>query len=109
MRRSLLLPLAIWLAIVAGLIFFLGFVLPARADPVGAASGDGLTVTLYDEPCRLDGVTNLPFRATWQEAGEPAQEGCWAANRKMRTVATYWSDRTVIVISVDLFVRVGGA
>lgn len=66
------------------------------------ASGNGVVVTLLDEPCALAAVTNLPRRATWLEAGNTI-EGCWAQSAILPLVLTYWADRTVVAIPASAF------
>lgn len=106
MNRPIIVPLIVWLAIIACLIFFLGFALPARAEAIlHAQSADGVTITLHDDPCRLEAVTNLPYRATWEEGGAK-HEGCWAPHPHAKAVASYWSDRTVATIPFSLLRKV---
>ena len=75
----------------------------AHAAPIAVGEADGIRITLTDEPCQLDAVTNLPRRAIWEE-GNKRFEGCWGAMQGF--IASYFSDRSVAVIPAQLFVRV---
>lgn len=76
------------------------------AEPMAQASSNGVTIVLYTEPCKLDAVVNLPNRATWQE-GSKVYEGCFGLNQ-MGVVMLYFSDKSVAVAPMDMFVRVTG-
>ena len=79
------------------------------AEPRLLASNGQVTVTLYDEPCELkEHVSNLPFKATWQEGGRTFK-GCWASHPDMELVAAYFDDLTVAVIPFGALKRVQGA
>ena len=78
--------------------------LPALAEPIYEARGDGLVVTIYREPCALEAVTNLPKRATWQE-GDKVYEGCAGAMPQLGIAIFYFSDRTVAIFSISAFVK----
>ena len=43
---------------------------PAVAAPVMSTTVSGVTVTLFDEPCAIKYVTNLPLRTTWTQDGK---------------------------------------
>lgn len=73
------------------------------AAPVAVGVHEGIRVVLTDEPCALVAVSNLPRRATWEEGGK-THEGCWGAMQGV--VAAYFTDRSVAVMPVELFVRV---
>lgn len=77
--------------------------LPAQAAVIYVAEQDGVKVSLTNEPCNLPAVTNLPRRATWEEAGKKS-EGCWGAMSGV--VAAYFTDRTVAVMPRHVFVKV---
>lgn len=84
----LLLPLSVW------------------AEPVAVASGNGITITIHTDPCKSEGVKNLPKRATWKEAGGEV-EGCYGVAGG-QIVMMYFDDKTVAVLPVQLFKRVNG-
>jgi hypothetical protein len=76
----------------------------APAAPVAAVTQDGITVTLYDEPCALTAVANLPYRATWWEA-RGNFEGCYDVRAHAGVAVIYFDDRTVVVLPLSLFER----
>lgn len=79
---------------------------PAHAEAVYAAEADGAILVLHKEKCTLPAVVNLPFRAEWVE-GEKVIEGCWSPpHPEVGVVMTYFADKTVIAIPVQLFERV---
>lgn len=82
------------------LALLLLFPLIAWAKPLAIAQGDGVTVTLTDEPCAVKEIANLPYRATWTEKGKTF-EGCWAVDESL--VVSYWSDATVVVLPAQMF------
>ncbi len=55
-------------------------------------------VQLRAEKCRLNLVSNLPYRATWQEQGKKTLEGCWGRSQRAPVFVAYFEDRTVYVI-----------
>lgn len=71
-----------------------------NAEPRAFVENEGVRVTLYDEPCAVVAVANLPHRATWSEKGATL-EGCFTAERGMAIF--YFDDRTVIVIPANQF------
>lgn len=71
-----------------------------RAEPKAVATTDKVTVTLYDEPCAIPAVKNLPFRATWKEGGSTF-EGCFTISGGL--VMGYFDDRTVVGIDGRAF------
>jgi hypothetical protein len=71
-------------------------------EPIAIARGNDVVITLSREPCALlPPTTNLPFRATWAEAGK-LYDGCYGVQHGMLVVA-YWSDGTVTTTHVFLF------
>lgn len=76
-----------------------------HSAPFAVAEGEGVRVTLTNEPCALQAVANMPFRATWEEGGKTVQ-GCF--NAAAGIVSTYWDDRTVVVLPVSEFKRLPG-
>jgi hypothetical protein len=79
----------------------------AYADPVFEAEDGGIRITLHNDPCKLEAVTNLPHRATWTEKGK-VYEGCYGLTR-FGVVMAYFDDKTVAVIPTEFFQRVHGA
>ena len=75
----------------------------AQAAVIAVGEGDGVKVSLTDEPCALPAVVNLPRRATWEEKGKTFQ-GCWG--RSGPVVMAYFDDRTAAVFPVQMFVPV---
>lgn len=79
--------------------------LPAGADPVAALTHEGISVTLYNEPCDLPAVTNLPYRAIWQEKGKTT-EGCFGVYPEAGAVVAYFDDKTVALMPMQAFAPV---
>jgi len=80
---------------------------PAFANPIAEIRGEGIVITLTDEPCALqEFVQNLPYRTTWTENGKTV-EGC--AGMQMGVVAAWYADKTVAVFPVTAFTRLQGA
>lgn len=71
------------------------------ASPVAVARSGEVVISLSEEPCALGPVANLPWRAVWEERGQ-RHAGCWAVQHG-RAVVTYWSDRTVVVLPIEIF------
>ncbi len=67
------------------------------AAPIAVANAPGVTVTLFDEKCRLPAVTNLPLRATWTQHGK-TNEGCFGGFTEAGAIGLYFDDGTVAVI-----------
>lgn len=99
-------PLASVIGIVAAIVLLFGFMRSANATPLYAAEQEGVVITLHDDACAQAAVTNLPRRATWDEAGQRI-EGCWGAAQGL--VLLYFADRTVGVASQARFQRMAGA
>lgn len=87
------------------LLTFLILPLLAQAGVIATAGAGRVRVTLYDEPCALAAVSNLPRRAEWAENGRTF-EGCWGASRMLPIIMTYWSDKTVIPFLASAFARI---
>lgn len=100
------------IGIAACILAICAFIVPraARADAAFVASAQGgVVVTLYDEPCAMtDSVTNLRFRASWQE-GDKTFSGCWDAREDLQAVIAFFSDKTVAVIPFQMLKRAQGA
>jgi hypothetical protein len=94
-KRSTIFPLILWAAIVGivlGAVLYAGKV---RADVIFTAEGEGgAIVTLYNEPCRIKTLTNLPYRATWIEKGKTF-EGCYVPRTEAGIVLFYFDDGSV--------------
>jgi len=67
------------------------------AAPIAVANAPGVTVTLFDEKCKLPVVKNLPLRATWTQGGKTV-EGCFGGFTEANAVGIYFEDGTVAVI-----------
>ena len=77
----------------------------ASAEPIAQGGNSKITITLYDEPCQLkDQITNLQYRATWEEGGKKFK-GCFAIN-EMGIVIVYFEDKTVIATPAQAFHKV---
>ena len=96
------LPISFWIA-----AFLICWPSMLWAAPIYQAEADGARVVLTDEPCTLAAVSNLKFRATWTEKGKTF-EGCWGARPDAGFVMAYWSDRTVVVMPLQIFIQVTG-
>lgn len=91
-------------------MFFLAILLTvgyAIGAPIFEASHDGVRIVVYDEPCKLPAVANLPRRATWAEKGKTF-EGC-AGISPIGVVMFFFDDKTVAAVPVQAFTRVTGA
>lgn len=80
----------------------------ANADPLFRAQVDGVSITVYNEPCELDSIKNLPYKVVWIEGGAEVK-GCWGAWRDQGFVFAYFEDKTVAVIPFSAFAKVVGA
>ena len=67
----------------------------AAAQPIAVVSGSGTTITLTDEPCAIEAVSNLPKRATWVDT-KGKFEGCWGSQGPV--VLAYFEDKSVVAI-----------
>jgi len=74
----------------------------AHAAPRYVANVEGVTITLFDEPCSLDAVENLPYKATWTENGVTFQ-GCWNFFQNAGVIVGYFSDKSVAPMPVQIF------
>ncbi len=101
-----ILPWLAWAAILLFLVF--GVMRCAQAAPILQASGEGLTIVLYDEDCAMkDKVINLPKRATWTENGKTI-DGCWGMS-PLRVVILYFADLTAVALPPNIFRPLEGA
>jgi hypothetical protein len=92
-RTKITLTVALILAIVGTAV---------DAKPIAITSNEGVTITLYDEPCALAAVSNLPQRATWVE-GNKRFEGCFGARPDVGGVLAYFDDGSVALIPMRAF------
>ena len=46
-------------------------------------------------------IKNLPYAATWTENGI-VTAGCWAMHPQFGLVMTYWADKTVAVVPLQV-------
>ena len=106
--RLTILPWVLW-ALLAGIaiggVLFAG---QASAAPLFRAETDGVTITLYDEDCKLSAVSNLKKRATWTEKGK-TYEGCVGQHPAYPIFMAYFSDKTFVVLPIEIFSPVSGA
>ena len=77
----------------------------AGAEPIARAEKDGVTITLFTEPCKLTSVKNLEYRSTWTEKGKTF-EGCFTIQGGI--VVFFWSDLTVGLASGQAFAPLTG-
>lgn len=77
----------------------------AFGAPIYEGRGDTVTVILFDEPCAVAAVSNLPLRATWAERGKVYQ-GCYEFAGGW--VVMYFEDRTVVLAPRESFQPVSG-
>jgi hypothetical protein len=98
--------LPMWVVIFAYLVSWPASVF---ADPLFAFEKDGIRVVLTNDKCALSEVSNLPYRATWEEKGQTF-EGCWSPSfDRQRVNAFFVSDRSVVSFPPQMFSRVQGA
>ena len=90
-----------WVWVFAFITCFPSIVL---AEARFVAEADGAKVFLYEEKCALPQVSNLPFRATWDDKGK-VYEWCFGPRPDMGVVMAYFSDKTVVAIPIELFKR----
>ena len=95
-----------YLLVLAAVLFLLP--LPVNADPRYMASSGDVTITLYTDKCELKEVSNLPYKATWQE-GAKVFQGCFGINGEAGVVMFYFTDKTVAAAPVGMFKPVTGA
>lgn len=72
------------------------------AAPVAIAKAEGVTVTLYNEPCAFTKVVALKNRATWEEKGVK-YEGCFAVHIEAGAVVAYFSDKSIALFPAQIF------
>lgn len=89
-------------------LFLAAAISPAFAEAVFQGQGQGVTITVYNEPCKLTDVTNLPYRATWEENGK-VTEGCIAPRPDAGVVVGYFADKTVALMPLQMFKKLVSA
>ena len=94
-----------YLLVLAAVLFLLP--LPVNADPRYMASSGDVTITLYTDKCELKEVSNLPYKATWQE-GAKVFQGCFGINGEAGVVMFYFTDKSVAAAPVGMFKPVQG-
>jgi hypothetical protein len=104
-RANLAQRLIAWLGVVC-LIVLVGLA-TAQAAPLYSAEVEGVRIVLTDEDCKLPAVANLKKRATWTEKGKTF-EGCFGLHPQYGVVIAYFSDKHVVLIDPQAFVRVTG-
>jgi hypothetical protein len=83
--------------------------LPVFAQPIAKAVNNNVSLTVYDEDCKLkSSVVNLPKRAVWEEGGKKI-EGCWGAQPEAGVLIFYFADKTVAMAPIQMFEPVTGA
>lgn len=95
-----------WLTVIMVVALFL-FLSPAFSAPIYQADQEGVKIVLFDEDCKLKEVTNLKKRATWTEKGR-TYEGCYGGHPFFPIVMGYFSDRTVVALPSEIFIKVHG-
>lgn len=78
-----------------------GCALLPPGQPAAELSLGGVVISLYQEPCQLAAVENLPYRATWREASGNFQ-GCFDVQHGS-VVVLYFEDRTVVTLPLAQF------
>lgn len=96
-------PLYLLIAFVAGVALYASSV---HAEVFAVANIEGVKISLHNEKCTLTEVSNLPFKATWEEKGKTYQ-GCWGLNGNL-VAAFFKEDKTVAVIPAAAFTKVMG-
>lgn len=91
------------LALVFGLILLV-HVIASYAVPVYETTQGAVRVVVYNDPCKLDAVKNLPVRAVWFE-NDKEIEGCAGARDDLGVAIIYFADKTIAVIPLFAFRR----
>ena len=77
----------------------------AHAEPAAVITAPGLVISLFDEDCKLEAITNLPLRATWTRNGKTL-EGCFGIFRESSAVGAYFEDKTMVVAPLSAVQKV---
>lgn len=79
-----------------------------KAEAQFQAQVEGITITVYNEPCTIKEVANLPYRATWLQDGK-MHEGCFSYAPHVESLMMYFeTDRSVAVVPVKFFKKLQG-
>lgn len=92
------------LALLAGLLLLVHFSF-VYGEPVYETSQGNVRLVAYNEPCKLEAVKNLAYRAVWFEGGKEI-EGCIGARDDLGVAVAYFADKTIAVIPLYAFRRV---
>ena len=93
------LPKLVWV-----FAFFVCWPSMLLAQPLFSMEQNGVKVTLHDDACKVDGVSNLPFKATWEEGGK-VFEGCWSPSFDRERVNAFFTDKSVVSFPPGMFKR----
>lgn len=105
--RLTILPWLLWAVLIGAAIAGVFYASKVHAAPIYQAEQGGVRVVLTDEDCKLPQVSNLTKRATWTEDGKTF-EGCYGGHPMFPIVMAYFSDKSVVALPVEMFVRVTG-
>lgn len=104
-----ILPWIVWGVLIGLVLAGTFYASRLYAEPRFTAQGEGVVITLYDEPCDLeDQITNLPYKATWVENGKTFK-GCFVPRPDAGFVIAYFDDKTVALIPFKVLQKVGNA
>ena len=104
MNRYTVVPVVLWAVVAACLLY----AVKANAEPVARASANGVTITVYSEPCQFkDVVSNLPQRATWVENGKTF-EGCFGPSPVGVAMFYFKDDKSIAAVPFEMFAPVTG-
>ena len=104
-----ILPWLLWALAIGVVIAAVLYAGKVRAEPRFTTTDGNVVVTLYDDACQLtDQITNMPYKATWQEGGKTFQ-GCWMARPDAQAALAYFADKTVALIPFGMLKAAQGA
>ena len=89
------------------LLLFIPLEVFGQSEPIYEASGNGIRIVVYKEKCKLEAVSNLPWRAVWYQDGKEV-EGCIGAKDELGVVVAYFVDKSIVVLPQDIFRKVVG-
>ena len=84
--------LGVILGIVAGFSY---------AEPIAIARGNGISITLHTDKCKISYLTNLPNRVVWKDT--KTYEGCFAFFEESNSIGAFLDDGSVIVVPLGMF------
>lgn len=93
-----------WISV---LIFLTCWPAAVLSQPRFALNEGGVVVTLTDDACELKDVSNLPYKATWEEKGQTYQ-GCWGIAFDKERVNLFFTDKSVVSFHPAMFKKVTG-